>query len=291
MELWDAGQGRRRGQRVPALPRQETLAVWEGVANYIVHQLMLNQGVRVIRLGTFDIVTEQAGGGKRGLLTVRRPVFRLSKNIAEVHGLTYDKAYVPGHKLSEPLKYARVASNISVPWKAVEACIEETMHLFSCCLESGKNAALVLKDIGMLVIQGVDVKMRFYRDFLRRLNGTEQLLEALLGMPEMRDSVLLGTETAASQTWSGHVIVFPEYKLESRARKPPVAPAKPSQEEEMGKDNASGKKGMEQLVPGRGTLPAKRLLFRERHPPPRITATNMQKGKGKKAEVKASRGR
>ncbi|KAM8795458.1 scavenger receptor cysteine-rich domain-containing protein SCART1-like [Eudromia elegans] len=51
-------------------------------------------------------------------------------------------------------------------------------------------------------------------------------------MPEMRNSVLSGTETALSQIHSGHVIVFPEYKLESRPSKPPGAPVKSRQEEE-----------------------------------------------------------
>ncbi|KAM8795460.1 olfactory receptor 14C36-like [Eudromia elegans] len=92
MELWDAGHGRSRGQGVPALPTPETLAIWEGVSNYIVEQLMLNKGVRIIRLGTFSIVTERVSVGKHALVTVRRPVFHHSKNIAQLHGLTYDKA-------------------------------------------------------------------------------------------------------------------------------------------------------------------------------------------------------
>lgn len=88
-----------------------------------------------------------------------------------------------GHKQAEPLKYARIASDISVPRKRVQACIEETVHLFCRCLESGKNVAFVLKHIGMLVIQGSNVKMRFYRDLLQRLNGTAQLVAASLRVP------------------------------------------------------------------------------------------------------------
>lgn len=64
----------------------------------------------------------------------------------------------------------------------MEACVEETTYLLSWCLASGKNVALVLTGTGMLVIEGNVVKTRFCRDFLQRLNGTEQLLEALLGV-------------------------------------------------------------------------------------------------------------
>ena len=82
----------------------------------------------------------------------------------------------------EPLKCARIASDMSVPRQTVEACIEETLRLFSRCLKSGQNVAFVLKDIGMLVIQGNHVKMRFYKSLLQRLNGTDQRLAALLGV-------------------------------------------------------------------------------------------------------------
>ena len=90
--------------------------------------------------------------------------------------------YFPDHNHIEQLQYARIASDISVSQRTVEGCIEKTMRLFSLCIENGKNVAFVLNDVGMLVIQGKDVKIRFYKDFLKRLNGTEKMLEALLGV-------------------------------------------------------------------------------------------------------------
>lgn len=54
------------------------------------------------------------------------------------------------------------------------------MRLFRVCLENRKNVALVWRDVGMLIIQGKDVKMRFYTDFLKRLNGTSKMLQAVL---------------------------------------------------------------------------------------------------------------
>ena len=54
--------------------------------------------MRIIQLGTFGVVRERVADGKNGLLTVRRPTFCLGKYLAERHGLTHDKAYVPGKK-------------------------------------------------------------------------------------------------------------------------------------------------------------------------------------------------
>ncbi|XP_013797674.1 coiled-coil domain-containing protein 81-like [Apteryx mantelli] len=155
------------------------------------------------------------------------------------------------------------------------------MRLFSCFLASGNNVALVLKGIGMLVIEGNVVKMKFYKSLLQRLNGSERLVKALLGMPEMRDSVLSGTKTAVSQTHSGCVIVFPTYMLETAPRKTLVRAVKPTREEEKGKDVPSSKKG---------NVPGQCLLLRKRQPAPKLATINMEEGKGEKAEGKESHG-
>ena len=62
----------------------------------------------------------------------------------------------------------------------MQLCMERTIFLLHACLEKSKNVALIWSDVGMLIIEGKDVKMRFYRDFLRRLNGTGQMFQALL---------------------------------------------------------------------------------------------------------------
>ncbi|XP_064380106.1 uncharacterized protein LOC135330404 [Dromaius novaehollandiae] len=150
------------------------------------------------------------------------------------------------------------------------------MRLFSLCIENGKNVAFVLNDVGMLVIQGKDVKIRFYKDFLKRLNGTEKMLEALLGMPEMRDSVLSGTETVASQIRSGSVIVFPQYELQ--IVQPAIkGPAELTEEQEEEKDDNGNKKG---------ALPDNRLLSRERHAPPKKTSIHKEEDKMHKTRGK-----
>lgn len=85
-----------------------------------------------------------------------------------------------GQQHFEQLPYARIASDNAVSEGTVQLCVERTMRLFRVCLENRDNVALVWRDVGMLIIQGRDVKMRFYTDFLKRLNGTDQMLQAVL---------------------------------------------------------------------------------------------------------------
>ncbi|XP_035190676.1 coiled-coil domain-containing protein 81-like [Oxyura jamaicensis] len=172
------------------------------------------QGVRIPTLGSFDTIPEQVRV-QASDLTVQRPVFRLARNLADAHQLTEDKAYVPGDKLLEPLRYAQIAAATFVSAKRVVGCIQATMSLFSRCIRKGKNVALILKDIGMLLVDSTRVQMKYYRDFLEMMTGKDTLKEALLRVPGMRDLVIPRTATAASLTCSGHVIIFPEFELES----------------------------------------------------------------------------
>ena len=79
----------------------------------------------------------------------------------------------------EPLKCAEVAAAASVSWQTGEACIYGTTSLVSHCLTKGENIAFVLKDIGVLLIDGTRVQMKYYRNFLERICGKEDLKIAL----------------------------------------------------------------------------------------------------------------
>jgi len=60
--------------------------------------------------------------------------------------------------------------------------VERTVCLFSACIEKRRNVAFIWRDVGMLLIEGKRVQMKFYEDFLEKLNGTADMLQALLGV-------------------------------------------------------------------------------------------------------------
>ena len=96
----------------------------------------------------------------------------------------------------EPLKYAKVAMDASVSRQKVDGCILGTTSLLSHCLGKGENVALVLRDVGVLIIEGRRVQMRFYYDFLERMTG-KRILESVAFKVSVLVSPLLG------QTHSG----------------------------------------------------------------------------------------
>ncbi|NXK01050.1 CCD81 protein, partial [Corythaixoides concolor] len=115
----------------------------------------------------------------------------------------------PGNKELEPLKYAKVAMDASVSRQKAEGCLLGTTSLLSHCLGKGENVALVLKDVGVLLIEGRRVQMRFYSDFLEELSGKSTLERAAFKVPQLLDIVVSRVAPIASLTFSGSVIIFP----------------------------------------------------------------------------------
>ncbi|NWY51786.1 CCD81 protein, partial [Chionis minor] len=115
----------------------------------------------------------------------------------------------PGNKEVEPLKYAKVAMATSVSRKKVEGCIQGTTSLLSQCLTKGENIALVLRDVGVLLIEGMRVEMKFFYNFLEAVSGKKNLEIAGCKVPELLDMVVSQVAPVASLTYSGRVIIFP----------------------------------------------------------------------------------
>ncbi|XP_014813468.1 PREDICTED: coiled-coil domain-containing protein 81 isoform X1 [Calidris pugnax] len=148
--------------------------------------------------------------------------------------------FLPGNKELEPLKYSKVATSMSR--KKVEDCIMGTLSLLSHCLAKGENVALVLKDVGLLLIEGTKVRMRFYHNFLEMLSGKENLEKVLFKVPKLLDMMVSPVVPVASLTFSGRVIIFPEFVMESVPKPPPRLLPKtpgpdPTQDQQMRKES------------------------------------------------------
>ncbi|NWW53586.1 CCD81 protein, partial [Pedionomus torquatus] len=115
----------------------------------------------------------------------------------------------PGNKEVEPLKYSKVAQAASVSRQKVEGCIQGTMSLLSYCLVKGENIGLVLRDIGVLLIEGMRVTMKYFSNFLERMSGKKNLEIAGVKVPQLLDMVVSQVVPVASLTFSGRVIIFP----------------------------------------------------------------------------------
>ncbi|KAK2529683.1 hypothetical protein Q9233_006850 [Columba guinea] len=250
----------------------EFAKIWASASSHLSLQLALHQAVRIPGIGTFAVVTKRVALSEQDLVIVERPVFQLEQAVAQDHELRCGCIDIPGRQDVEQLPFAQIASENAVSEGTVQLYMKRTAHLFHACLENRENVAIIWRDVGMLIVQGKDVKMRFYLDFLERLNGSGKMLQALLEMPEMRDSVISRHDTAASQTSSGRVMVLPWYQLETVPKMPTLI-------------DLPGR------VQGKEDVAEKRLLRRARLSPNRLPALPVKPEQGQKAEGSEPRAR
>ncbi|XP_040437336.1 coiled-coil domain-containing protein 81-like isoform X1 [Falco naumanni] len=196
-----------------SLRSQERTAIWDAVASYIQQQLLLHKGVRIPTLGSFDVVPAQKQVGTE-IVTIQKPVFRLSRILRDIHNLTDNEDDLSDNKVLAPVKYAKVATDAHVSRCKVEGCILGTMSLLSHCLAKGKSIALVLRDVGVLLIEDRMVQMRFYYDFLEEISGKTNLRMAAFIFPQLLDMVVSRMVPVSSLTRTSRVIIFPEFELE-----------------------------------------------------------------------------
>lgn len=100
-----------------------------------------------------------------------------SSREAAVEEQRYDQlrpSLFSAHKEVEPLKYSEVAAAAAVSWQRGKACVQSTVGLLSSCLQNGESVAFVLKDVGVLLIDGFTFQMKFYYDFPEKVSGKEQ---------------------------------------------------------------------------------------------------------------------
>ncbi|XP_048782247.1 uncharacterized protein LOC125684266 [Lagopus muta] len=217
---------------------KERVAVWEAVAAYVREQLLVQkpfrpsflfhlQGVWIPTFGTFDTVTKEVRT-EDGTVTLQWPVFNLASNLTATHHLKPHKESLPVLRKVEPMKYSKAAAAASLNWEALRTGIQSTMSLVTGCLQNGENVAIVLKDIGVLLIDGLTFQMKYFFDFLEKLSGKEKFGRAAFKAPWLLDVVVSRAAPVASLALSGCIVVFPMFQMEFVPKPPPAIHRKSS---------------------------------------------------------------
>ncbi|XP_072217338.1 uncharacterized protein [Excalfactoria chinensis] len=136
------------------------------------------EGVWIPTFGSFDTISKEIVTEDR-TVTLCWPVFQLASNLRARHHLKSRRESLPAHRKLELLKCSQVATDASVSRQTAQTCIQSTVSLLSGCLQNGENVAVVLKGVGVLLIDGLSFEMKFYYDFLEKLSGKENFRRAI----------------------------------------------------------------------------------------------------------------
>nr|XP_034971799.1 coiled-coil domain-containing protein 81 [Zootoca vivipara] len=197
---------------LPKLTTEDILGIWGTVSEFVEKQLSMNKGVLIPGLGTFSFLRQKLEVGNNKYILIQRPVFLLSEKLAQIHGLKFTKIHTPGDIPIVPLNFIVLSLEGPFNRETVEGCVRETLLSFSRSIATKQTVEFTFKGIGVLVIRDNRVKMKFYKDFLRAMDGSGNLLKALTNRPGTGDSVLSAKEATLPHSCTGNVVLFPSHR-------------------------------------------------------------------------------
>nr|XP_009671415.1 PREDICTED: coiled-coil domain-containing protein 81-like [Struthio camelus australis] len=276
------------------LTRDDVTKIWAAVSHYIRLQLLLNKAVKITGIGTFFIVKEQYPSGCKAPFILRRPVFMPSEAFVELRGLKPANEEILGDREIAQLNYPRIALEAAFSPDTVQGCVDETVFLFACYLLDGKNVDFVLKDVGILVVRGKDVRMRYCDQFLLTVDWSGNLMKALCSNPQTEDLVVTSREAAVYKMHPGCVLVFPAIARDLAENIPVPLPEAPIQEKKGEKTegrDAEIKKELQREAhkeepKKEGSAPASRPLSRDQLSLPKIAGAEAKEDKGQRVKRK-----
>ncbi|XP_042643935.1 uncharacterized protein LOC122152894 [Tyto alba] len=167
-----------------------------------------------IGIGTFAIVPVHATVGEDEVLPVERPVFQLSRFLKKFYSLKHAKTQIPDKTQFVQLDFKQIAAETHFRPEIVEQCVHETLLLFAEALQENKEVELSFKGIGILAVRKKVVSMTFLDECLLELDGTGNMLAALLGDPKMMRIVAFAGKNDFSRRSRDTVITLPRLAFE-----------------------------------------------------------------------------
>nr|XP_025871013.1 coiled-coil domain-containing protein 81 [Vulpes vulpes] len=263
--------GRQMLPTLLSLSQEEVSTIWANVSGFVERQLSLRKGVQIPGLGTFTFTRQKLEVGNNKFILIQRPMFIMAEKLVQIHGLKQNKIYIPGDIPVVPLNFVMISLEGPFSRDTVEGCVKETLLFLSRSISIKQNVEFTFKGIGVLVIRGNKVKMRFYKDFLCTMDGTGALAKALANRPDTVDSVLSSREILGKRPNS--VLAFPRIDLKELENKPHMETIveegrKNRQRKYKLKDQPDKEEGIREIL-------SKRLQDKQAISPPKTTSVNL----------------
>ncbi|XP_067676631.1 coiled-coil domain-containing protein 81-like isoform X2 [Haliotis asinina] len=205
--LADAKKGRYSSIR-DSLSEDDVASVWENVSTFLDKQMSQQKGVQLPVLGTFTFSQKKLDIGNNKFVLIQRPVFNISEKFAQTHGLQFTKYHVPGQIPVVPLNFAALSFETPFDRDTVESCVKEILNAVSRAVGARRNVELTFTGIGRLSIRENRVKMKFFKEFVRHMDGSGKLVDALQNRPGTVDSVI--SERCFSRPPTSNTLVLPK---------------------------------------------------------------------------------
>ncbi|KAK3699308.1 hypothetical protein QZH41_018418 [Actinostola sp. cb2023] len=179
-----------RFSSIPKLTEDDIVSVWDNVSQFITKQMRLQKGVAIPGLGIFTFSQRKLDVGNNKFILIQRPVFALSEKFAMTHGLTSSKQYTTGQIPIVQLNFSALSYETPFDRDNVEGCVKEVLQALSRSIQAKRNVEFHFSGMGRLSFRDSKVKMKFYKDFIKSMDGSGSLVRALSDRPGTADSVI-----------------------------------------------------------------------------------------------------
>ncbi|BES93984.1 coiled-coil domain containing 81 [Nesidiocoris tenuis] len=143
--------------------KQDVLHVWARLAERIRELLKQEKGIVVKGLGTFSLSKWTLETGNNGrILEMRKPIFIISKSLAEEFDLHQRKEYVNDAIPLAPISYQWLSGRCGLSKGTLIGCVEETVQCFRRIVSEGRDVEFPLAPLGNLVIAKTNVSFISY---------------------------------------------------------------------------------------------------------------------------------
>ncbi|NWY62434.1 CCD81 protein, partial [Chionis minor] len=222
----------------PCFP--DVVTIWSSVSKHVRQQLLEEkpQAVSITGLGTFHIKKMHSfENGK--MLMFQRPVFSLSRTVAQIRELRHASVPVPGEIEKVRVAYKKTYLDAPYSERVMQHCVQETLTYFYFILKKKEDVDFVLKGVGTLAIRGTEVTMAFCEDFLLSLNKSTDMVEKLL----TKKWVISDKEVTLFPSHFGRVHQLPQFEMKVVPRRVSLSDAETCKEVESGL-GSTGTKGV-----------------------------------------------
>ncbi|NXV85932.1 CCD81 protein, partial [Calonectris borealis] len=195
------------------------ISIWSSVSKHVRQQLLQEktEAVSITGLGIFHIKKWHSFENGE-VLMFQRPLFSLSRTVAEIRRLQHASVPIPGEIKKVSVSYKKICSDVPYSEEVVQNCMQETLNFFYFILRNREDTDFVLKDVGTLAIRGTEVTMAFCEDFLLSLNKSTYVVEKLL----TKKWVISDKEVSLLPSCFGRVFRIPQFEIRAVPRRASV---------------------------------------------------------------------
>jgi len=219
---------KRRLTLIPNLTDEDITRVWDAVCQSITSNYMNDKGTTIKNFGTFQYIPTW---------TTRRPCFTVSEKNVQMHRIKQPDLKVIAGEQNRTMKlnYSELAVYCDMDRDSVELCVKEVVSAWAGAVARKTNVKFLFTGIGVLNIDNLNLKFKFFNSFIRRISRTDAIKTCLYKRPGTADSIMSDISTLSAID-RPHTSTFCLPRMNSLSALPPI-----EETEEVGQQNIGEK--------------------------------------------------